>query len=135
MSRGSSRCFQLVHFHRNCLRTFRYSCSLTERVIKLVQVITNKDLSLNEATRSLKVAWKQNEELEKALNESQDSQQKTKVDLTNMSEANFSLLRSCPNSCKKDFMWPRTLLKMLFGKFNIFIRHVSFLDPKFVLTR
>lgn len=104
-------------------------------MIKLVQVITNKDLSLNEANRSLKVAWKQNEDLEKALNESQVSQQKTKVDLTNMSEAKFSLLRSYPNSCKKDFMWSRTLLKMLFGKFNIFIRHVLFLDPKFVLTR
>lgn len=55
-------------------------------------------MALEEGTQSLELAQKRNNKLEKALKESQDNQNKTKVCLNNMCKQNLYLCKDLAKS-------------------------------------
>lgn len=78
------------------LDPFVYSGSLVGKVKRLIKMVADKEGSLTETNQNLEVSQNPNEELEKALKVSQDSQQNAGVGLNNMREENLSLCKDLP---------------------------------------
>lgn len=89
------------------LDPFVYSGSLVGKVKRLIKMVANKEGALTETNQNLEVSQNPNEELEKALKVSQDSQRKVEVGLNNMRRENLSLCKELPESVQEGFFYGR----------------------------